>query len=382
VGESEYISPVGLLTLTPGLSLEIPILTSEWIALKNSSVFIGSDGKQTLVPTAGSVLRLVNLAAMLNISDSKPLSSIFIRKCYITWWNRFILDVGQGRVRKFALSSSPGCGKTAATNFIFKMTTSHPLLCDTPILYQFMTNFFLIQSDIVSIVTRGVASAIAMRPETFYLLDGLNADPLHSKCLTLFISSPRNDYFKDWHLHQTITPLYFPVWSWDELQQCRKSCLLGISEETVKNRYERYGGIAHYVYWQPGDPPSLEAAVADSNARKSLHSVGDPSQLFPTSQMFLHVHADENLHFKHVLLASRYVGTLLFSKYFEETLESLKSMLGGGGALAGHLFECYAHFFFENGHDKPLTCRSLDGLHFCDVSFHPHLIILRRRGAL
>jgi hypothetical protein len=53
--------------------------------------------------------------------------------------------------------------------------------------------------------------------------------------------------------------------------------------------------------------------------------------------MLLHIHVDEELRFEHVLLASRYVGTLLFSKYCEETLENLKSMLGGGHALAGHL---------------------------------------------
>jgi len=96
----------------------------------------------------------------------------------------------------------------------------------------------------------------------------------------------------------------------------------------------------------------------------------------------LHIHVDEELHFEHVLLASRYVGTLLFSKYFEETLENLKSMLGGGGALADHLFECYAHFLFEQGRDEPLTCHSLDGLHFYDVSFNLHLIILCRQGIL
>jgi len=194
---------------------------------------------------------------------------------------------------------------------------------------------------------------------------------LLSKCMTLFIASSRNNNFKDWYYHKTVTPLYFPIWSWDELRQCRELCYQGISEKTIKSRYERYGGIARYVYWQPGDPPSLEAAVADSNARKSIRSVGEPSQLFPTSHMLLHIHVDEELHFEHVLLASRYVGTLLFSKYFEETLENLKSMLGGGGALAGHLFECYAHFLFEQGRDEPLTCRSLDGEEPYELTLHP-----------
>lgn len=68
------------------------------------------------------------------------------------------------------------------------------------------------------------------------------------------------------------------------------------------------------------------------------------------------------MHFKHVVLASRHVGILLFSRYYQETLENLKPLLGSGGALAGHLFECYVHFLFEYGYGDPLICRSLDGL--------------------
>jgi len=248
----------------PGLSLEISVYTSWWIALKSASHFISSDGNHSPVPSAGSVLCLINSTEILTMSKSKPLSSIFIWECYIMWWNRFILDVEQDPSRKFALSSSPGCGKTVATNFIFKMATSHPLLHDKPILYQFKTDFYSIQLDNVSRINCDVASGIAICPETFYLLDGLDADPMHSRCLTLFIVSPCNNNFKNWYYQCTITPLYFPIWSWDEFWQCQELCYQGISEETIKSWYERYGGIAHYVYWQPGDLPSLEAAVTES----------------------------------------------------------------------------------------------------------------------
>jgi hypothetical protein len=84
--------------------------------------------------------------------------------------------------------------------------------------------------------------------------------------------------------------------------------------------------------------------------------------MFPSSHMLLHIATDERMHFKEIVLASRYVGALLFSQYFEETLETLKSLLGDGGALAGHLFECYGHFLFEYGRDQPLICQSLEGL--------------------
>ena len=63
------------------------------------------------------------------------------------------------------------------------------------------------------------------------------------------------------------------------------------------------------------------------------------------------------------LLFSSHAGILLFFKYYQQTLENLKSLLGSGGALVGHLFECYVHFPFAYGDDDTLMCQSLEGLH-------------------
>lgn len=308
---------------------------------------------------------------MLSLSDPAPVSSLFIRQCYITWFNQFIQDIQERPSGKFALSSSPGCGKTISVNFIFKMVQSVASLSNKPILYQFKTTFIYIVSDKVFKVDHGTAGIIVLKPDTFYILDGRDADPLLSSCLTLFISSPRSNNFKDWTYQKQITPLYFPVWSLDELRRCRGLCYKEIDQATVDDRYMKYGGIARFVFWWPGEPPSIEAAIADRNARQSIRAVGEPSQLFPSSHMLLHLHVDENMHYCHIVLASRFIGRLLFRKYFEETLERLQSLIGERSALAGHLFECYVHFLFEYGRDTPLICRSLGAHHSACIIYHP-----------
>jgi hypothetical protein len=71
------------------------------------------------------------------------------------------------------------------------------------------------------------------------------------------------------------------------------------------------------------------------------------------------------MHFEHVILASRFIGHLLFSKYLDETLENLKSMLCAGDAFSRYLFECYIHFLFEHGHsqlDRLAVCTPLTSL--------------------
>jgi hypothetical protein len=279
------------------------------------------------------------------------------------WFKTFLDAVKMRPMGKFALSSSPGCGKTTANNFIFKMAASDPHLHLKPILYQVKEVFYHLKSNMVYIVDRKEAHIIASLPETFYVIDGRDADPVHSLCLTLFISSPRSNNFKDWYFHQQIEPWYFPVWSLEELRNCRERCYPTISPDVLDSRYHRYGGIARYVLRPVGEPPSIEAVVADYNARDSIRAVGDPSQIYPSSHMLLHLSVDENLRLQHVVLASRYVGSLLFEKYFDETYDRLTSLLGAGGALAGHLFECYVHFLFKGIRELKLICESLEGIH-------------------
>src|SRR5262245_1898361 len=147
------------------------------------------------------------------------------------------------------------------------------------------------------------------------------------------------------------------------MRNCRAQCYPTISPDALDRRYIQYGGIARYVLRLVGEPPSIEAVVRDYNARDSIRAVGDPSQIFPSSHMLLHLSVDENLQFQHVVLASRYVGGLLFEKFFDETYERLTSLLGGGGTLAGHLSECYVHFLFKGTHERKLICESLEGNH-------------------
>ena len=157
-----------------------------------------------------------------------------------------------------------------ATNFIFKMAHSHPLLRNKLILYQSGQEFFYFEQDKVFLIDDHAAARIALSDKTFYILDGFNTEPVHSKCLTLFMGSSRSDYFTDWHYKAQITPSYFPAWSLKELRDCRTLCYPTIDVATVDRRYKQYGGDATYVFWSHGEPPSFEGVITDSDARKSI----------------------------------------------------------------------------------------------------------------
>jgi hypothetical protein len=190
------------------------IFTTQWNALKNFSHFYDPSGSKSRAPIAGGVLRASgnDSPTLLSMSNTRGgISTIFIRECYILWFDKFLKDVKAEPEGKFALSSSPGCGKSMADNFIFKMAASDPLLSHKPILYQFGKTFYHFNLDSVFLIDRMTAQNIALLKETFYVLDGHSVDPLHSECLTLFISSPLSDTFKKWHYHTQISPRYLPV---------------------------------------------------------------------------------------------------------------------------------------------------------------------------
>jgi hypothetical protein len=168
------------------------IYTTQWMNLKCRSHFYDPSGHVTTVPATGNILRANDGLTMLSMTDEEPVPAVFIRKCYILWFKKFLEAVKMQPMGKFALSSSPGCGKTTANNFIFKMAASDPHLHLNPILYQVKEVFYHLKSSMVYIVDHKEAHIIASLPETFYVIDGHDADPVHSLSLTLFISSPRS----------------------------------------------------------------------------------------------------------------------------------------------------------------------------------------------
>ena len=106
-----------------------------------------------------------------------------------------------------------------------------------------------------------------------------------------------------------------PVWSLDELLDCRELCYDMLTQEVVEDRYRRYGGIARNVFWEPRQLPSLEGALANGNACKCIRAVHDLSRMSTSSHILLHISVDENLPFTaYLVLASRYVGNRLFTK--------------------------------------------------------------------
>ena len=91
------------------------------------------------------------------------------------------------------------------------------------------------------------AKLLVQEQETLYIIDG-QTTPMTSICITLFISSPRSQQYKEFVKQKMAKEWYFPVWTLAELQACHLICYPDLPIEMLQERHRVCGGIARFVF--------------------------------------------------------------------------------------------------------------------------------------
>jgi hypothetical protein len=268
----------------------------------------------------------------------------------------------------FAISGTPGIGKSVFFIYILyrlmkdfsKKTLS---LKPNRIVYHMGSTFlcFGLQQLIVTRIPPFEALNLVEVQDTLYIIDGLTT-PLPSTCITLFISSPRSEDYKEFVKQTKANKWFFPVWNLHELQNCRRQCYPDLSIAILKEKYRIYGGVARAVFDKDPETNTMEEAIADVNAVKGVQCIGIPTKIFPTSHTLLHiiVSSDGRYQFTHVDIASKYAGEQLWMRQYAQMITNLRDMFGGSpNEISRHLFEIYGHVVFSAG-GRTLKCRCLE----------------------
>jgi len=306
---------------------------------------------------------------LLPYSQDK-IKKVFVRKCYVDVFDLLMNRIGEGK-ESFAISGTPGVGKSVFFVYLlFKfMKDVNGILPFKPrrVVYQRDQVFacYDLEQKCVFDCRQEDALDIVDEPSTLYVMDGKLSIPLDSNCVTLFISSPRSEFYKEFVKQKKARQWYFPIWTKEELDECRSKCYPYLPANICNERYRVYGGVARYFFdddesKNPVD--DMEAKLRDLDAVKGVRNVGAPTDIFPTAHALLHVIVsdDELYRFLHVDLASEYVGYRLWELHDAQMLTNLREMFGGSpNVIAGHLFEIYGHRVFSRG-GRTLQCRSLE----------------------
>ena len=303
-----------------------------------------------------------------NESDLLPyipfkISKVYIRKCYQDIFNLFLDKISNGN-EYFAISGTPGIGKSLFFVYILYRLTHNTTWKPKHIVYQKDHKFYLYDMKNYMIY-KGEAisdSDILESNETLYVIDGRISTPTSAKCVTLFISSPRSDYYKSFVKQNMATEWYLPVWSEDELERCHKTCYLNIEKKDILRRYHIFGGVARYVFnSQENIIKKMDSILEDANAVKGVRSSGVPTDIYADSHTLLHITVDEsNYEYKCVDVASMYVAEQLLIRHAEQMIENMRDLFGGSPSqISSHLFEIYGHLIFKRGNIK-LKCKCLE----------------------
>lgn len=248
--------------------------------------------------------------------------ALFIRKCYSEVFDILISRLATGRKRT-AISGTPGIGKSHFFMYLlyrFFKEKKNLLYCPKRIIYHYggIYHVFELESNIVCEFSNRPALFLNDE-ETLYILDGQFSGEIVATCSILFIASPGSEGFRHVTTKGRIEVLYFPVWTWEEIERCRQLCYSSLSEQCVRERFLMLGGNAHFVFDLCPESSAhavLEPALSDVDITTAMECVGYVTEKYKSTHMLFHIIVDEN--YKKIFLdfASPYVGLRLMEKHF------------------------------------------------------------------
>ena len=312
------------------------------------------------IDTSGPFLRLLP-GVEWPLLGSIPL---YVRDCYNGCFNGVLCSFEglefSGRVaRKFIVCGNPGIGKSAFGLYLL----IHALRQGRFVVYdaaKLALGYVCGPSGIWSFDHAHLGHLTILNdPRTVFISDSLT--PPVVRAFTVLITSPRRDRYWEYYKQGDAAMLYFPVFSWEEIQASHATCFPALPIDGVMGRYARWGGIPRYVLEKtdPAVQGLLDQAVKEVKPSLLLKALGEASDAVPTvSQRLLHIKCRgelENLPsssfsfygFGRSELGSAYICDMVWSEVnrvndmkMRQFLEGTDTEVGSSlSVLRGHVFE-------------------------------------------
>ena len=291
---------------------------------------------------------------------------LFLRKCYSEVCEILISRLSTGS-KNNAISGTPGIGKSRFFIYLLfrllKNRRSGRKAAWSPrrIIYHHAHVFRLFDLENCTVSDLVRPGVLLEFDDTLYILDGCFSEEVAASCYVLFISSPRSESFRHFITKKSPEVLYLPVWTWDEIEMCRRICFGTLSEQCVRERFLMIGGNARFVF-VPVKASNVnglvDSAIGDVDILTAMEYVGNVTEKYRSTHMLFHTIVDENYEQKFLDFASPYVGLRLMEKYFVQLMSHIARFLHGDPShVVGHFFELYGNLVLSRG--ISLKCRSL-----------------------
>jgi hypothetical protein len=195
---------------------------------------------------------------------------------------------------------------------------------------------------------------------TWYLVD--TDSPLQHYARTVMVSSPCKDHYKEF-MKLDVCVLYMPIFSLDEIHECRKIIRPLMTEEEANKLYSRWGGISRYVLElterkHKSQQQSLDKAIKTADLQRIIRYIGDEDAPDDASHKIVHMISSEEEGYSQVYmqLASPYVTQAVVDLFVKQKRDDLIMFLSTSdvdsekvAVLRGNLFEGFAHQQIQKG---------------------------------
>lgn len=281
---------------------------------------------------------------------TEPSPLLFVRKCHVDLFDIIMgLYKPQLPERGIVITGNPGIGKSWFLSY-----------CLLRLANEKKTVFFesvrrderwLFKPDGTATQIKGDWPLETEDPSTVFLFDPYGGAPREPKRVTAFTvvaSSPDKRNFKEFAKQTGSRKFYMPCWTWDEIELILPH--LPFEPERSRQRYEKFGGIPHYIFDTKEDwDRELDDAIAITSCSDLYQSIGGPEMLRSVSHKVLQYKVDIPSYKKsHVIFASDYVSERIVQRLAErehaELVKFVKYVRDPViSVVRGNLFESLAH---------------------------------------
>ena len=190
----------------------------------------------------------------------------FYEGCYVGPLQSFTADP-HAKYRKIIILGNPGIGKSAfGCYLLWRAIRERRTVVYMSDKHQHAWIFYA-SGEVQPFIAEQVKLIAALGdPGTVFIADSIEGGPPAVEAFTIVLSSPKRSRWKELHKKSDAIRLFFPVYSWIEIQEL---CAVGFPPSTentpagVHARYVRWGGVPRYVL-EKLDPDSqgmLDSAV-------------------------------------------------------------------------------------------------------------------------
>ncbi|GIL63338.1 hypothetical protein Vafri_17298 [Volvox africanus] len=287
-------------------------------------------------------------------------SSLLVRHCYRGIFDRMMgLHSSNGK-KRFVITGTPGIGKSFFAVVLMGWLVQEMGVSTFLVEFQAKRYLFTREGTDKKVEVGSITDFMAELedPLTWWIVDMGKGEEVPA--CTVLLASPDQQRYKEFLKFPGSSKLYMPVWSNEEIEECRMQLYPNLDKEEVEKLVTLWGKVPRYVLEKAREEwtlISLKETISKCKWEDIISCIGEPEAAPEASHKLVHLEVvDDKLYNKRIMMpASSYVVEQMEQKAGHDHVKQLENLIHlsigtpAYAATAGVFFEHYAHRRLQEG---------------------------------